>query len=344
MDASSQNAQQNAVLASTGALMVRLHPMVIFNISEHWTRYKVMSDGDATLPIKVFGALLGKQDGNQLEIVTSMELLLDAQSGHVDSGFFRTRESQSKLVHPDLDFIGCYITGGPIQEEDQSFQIQMQELCESVVILKLDPYDRRGDQLPIHVYESAVDNDARLHFKQVPYELAHDEAERIGVDHIAKTIGTGSSNAGSLTAEHLLGSYHAMEMLLLRLNILQNYVDAVNNKELPVNHCILREISGLIHRLPFLMNKGTDRSAISAKTQLYRQANEVCLTVLLSSMTQGLQSLHSTLIKSLQVLDKKPLTQSGHMHHMMNPTWSNIGSYSHKSAKRLLTKSGSKME
>lgn len=44
----------------------------------------------------------------------------------------------------------------------------MLELNESLLILKLDPLQTCGENLPIGVYESVVDNDGRVHFRQVP--------------------------------------------------------------------------------------------------------------------------------------------------------------------------------
>ena len=50
-----------AALGTAGSVSVSLHPLVIMNISEHWTRTKAQMGN----PQKIFGALIGKQKGRE---------------------------------------------------------------------------------------------------------------------------------------------------------------------------------------------------------------------------------------------------------------------------------------
>ena len=64
----------------TGALNLMLHPLVIINISDHWTRMKVQSK--KTNP-RVIGALVGIQTGRNLEIFNSFELPYETKDNNV---------------------------------------------------------------------------------------------------------------------------------------------------------------------------------------------------------------------------------------------------------------------
>ena len=55
---------------TVGSVSVKLHPLVIMNISEHWTRTKVQEG----TPQKVYGAIIGKQKGRNIEIMNSFIL------------------------------------------------------------------------------------------------------------------------------------------------------------------------------------------------------------------------------------------------------------------------------
>ena len=81
-------------------MVLSVHPLVIMNISEHWTRIRAQNNGD---PLKVFGALLGKQSGRNIELMNSFEVRWDTiENEHViiDSQFFATREAQcSRFVN-----------------------------------------------------------------------------------------------------------------------------------------------------------------------------------------------------------------------------------------------------
>ncbi|VDD83508.1 unnamed protein product [Mesocestoides corti] len=274
-----------------GGISVLVHPLVILNIAEHWTREKLARDSISTT---VHGALLGKHNGREVELFNSFEILLNEDMS-VNLQFFATREGQCKVIYPDLDFVGWYTTGGVITEQDKLFNCQMQDISESLLILKLNPVEKFGEHLPVRVYESAVANDAQVLFRQVPFTLVHDAMERIGVDHIARASGSaGSSNETSLTADCLLGNFQAVQMFSKRLHLIRAYVDAVIAGELPPNWARLREIRALLSRLPLTVGANDDQQSKSRQA-LLRQANDVCLTALLGGLTQTLYTLHTWL-------------------------------------------------
>ena len=103
-----------------------------------------------------------------------------------------------KQVFSDLDFLGWYTTGGSPTESDIHVHKQICEINESPVILKLNPFTRNSD-LPITMYESVIDlvnGEATMLFVELSYTLATEEAERIGVDHVAR-MSSGDSSESS---------------------------------------------------------------------------------------------------------------------------------------------------
>lgn len=48
-----------------GSISVLLHPLVIISISEHWMRLKLSQN---SVTVNVYGALLGKQNGREVEV------------------------------------------------------------------------------------------------------------------------------------------------------------------------------------------------------------------------------------------------------------------------------------
>lgn len=64
----------------------------------------------------VIGALLGVQNGREVEIITSYPLLLDLADGNgvkfsLDFKFFDSEQEQIKQVFPTYEFIGWYSVG-----------------------------------------------------------------------------------------------------------------------------------------------------------------------------------------------------------------------------------------
>jgi hypothetical protein len=107
-----------------------------------------------------------------------------------------------KQVFSDLDFLGWYTTGEAPTDKDLEVHKQFTLYNESSVFLKLNPGARHVGDLPITVYESVidlVDGEATMLFVELPYTLATEEAERIGVDHVARmsSSDTGESSLGN---------------------------------------------------------------------------------------------------------------------------------------------------
>jgi len=94
---------QDNVLATnvTGSISVSLHPLVILNISEHWTRL-TMQVGSS---VPIIGALIGKQKDRTVEIMNSFELsynILDNSSLVIDREYYNSKEEQFKQVKLNL--------------------------------------------------------------------------------------------------------------------------------------------------------------------------------------------------------------------------------------------------
>jgi len=91
---------QNNVLATnvTGSVSISLHPLVILNISEHWTRLTAQFGSS----VPSIGALIGKQKDRTLEIMNSFELsytvLGDNATMVIDRDYYNSKEEQFKQV------------------------------------------------------------------------------------------------------------------------------------------------------------------------------------------------------------------------------------------------------
>ena len=109
-----------------------------------------------------------------------------------------------KQVFSDMDFLGWYTTGDAPNESDIHVHKQICEINESPVFLKLNPFTRNSD-LPVTMYESVIDlvnGAATMLFVELSYTLATEEAERIGVDHVARMATAGEASESSQGTFH----------------------------------------------------------------------------------------------------------------------------------------------
>jgi COP9 signalosome complex subunit 6 len=264
-----------------GGSQIALHPLVILNISDHYTRQKAQTRQG---PIKkVAGCIVGLTETRRVEIANSFEVpLVEGEHGGVvmDLNFLRKKVTQFKQVFPQYEVLGWYSTGsGQPSPDDVTVQRSLidgfvsapgtsaeavQEpdpFCDRPVYLRLDTHiDFSSDakDLPITAYESEHRTDVAgevptLLFVPVEaYRLKPEsgEAERISVDHISRAgAAAGAGGASTLTTQ-LGGMRNAISMLNDRIAMLHKYLGDVNNGTVSSNPSILREIASLCSRLP----------------------------------------------------------------------------------------------
>ncbi|XP_022892222.1 COP9 signalosome complex subunit 6a-like [Olea europaea var. sylvestris] len=115
--------------SSSSGLTFKLHPLVILNISDHYTRIKAQSQPPPTSsavndavssppPPRVFGCVIGVQRGRTVEIFNSFELLYDSSTHTLDRAFLENKQELYKKVFPHFYVLGWYSTGGDAQESD----------------------------------------------------------------------------------------------------------------------------------------------------------------------------------------------------------------------------------
>lgn len=294
------NVKSSEVVAAgvTASVTVALHPLVIMNISDHYTRIKAQ-EGIAP---KVFGALLGKQNGRHLELFNSFELQhTENDNGEVsiEMEYFRNKEEQFRQVFKDLDFLGWYTVGlSRATEQDILIHRQLSEVNESSLLLKLDPISKSSN-LPVTIYESMmdiIDEQPRMLFIEVCYTLATEEAERIGVDHVARLSSAGTSDI-SQVSEYIQVQKSAVKMLYSRVKIIMQYVKAVKAGEIPVEQEIMRECLSLCQRLPVLNTE-------TFKEHFYDQCNDVSLMAYLAAITKGCNISNELIAKFNLIFDR----------------------------------------
>lgn len=116
--------------SSSSGLTFKLHPLVILNISDHYTRVKSQSQppqlissahanngGDSASasasssqpspPPRVFGCVIGVQRGRTVEIFNSFELLYDLTTLSLDRTFLEKKQDLCGSPSPPFQFPSC---------------------------------------------------------------------------------------------------------------------------------------------------------------------------------------------------------------------------------------------
>ncbi|KAF8350195.1 maintenance of mitochondrial structure and function-domain-containing protein [Amanita rubescens] len=279
--------EASVVLSSNTAsgLSVSLHPLPILNISEHLTRRRLQTNGSNPF---LLGALLGIQDGREVEIVNTFELA--AVDDAVDHDYLISRRDQYKQVFPSLEFIGWYTVASYPTTRHIAIHEQFTGYCSTPLLLLLQPGIALGtgnslnaQALPFKAYEPSIEireRTSRAVYIEVPYAVETGEAERIAVDWTAKGGGTSTS-----LETHLQTERSAVKMLHDRLLVLVKYVTEVIAGQAPKDYATLRSLSALVASLPATEN-------VSFRDEFDTEYEDVQLTAILSSLTKSTNNLN----------------------------------------------------
>jgi COP9 signalosome complex subunit 6 len=289
--------------ASSGSLTLLLHPVVVINISDHWTRSKVQNNFENP---RVIGALMGLQTGRTVEISNSFELAYDVVDGNVviEHQYLVQKQEQFRKVFPTLDFLGWYSSGSSVHAADMEIHKQFFGINESPLFLLLDPIAcARPDtkDLPIYILESElkiVNEQPSLVFVKVNYKIETNEAERIAVDHVAKITPSGSGATGSQLSAHLIGIHGSLSMLNVRVKILLKFLEGVKTGKIPKDHGVLRAVTQLCNQLPQADTSDFRRDFIS-------EYNDVLMITYLASITKGTANINDLIDKFNVIYDRQ---------------------------------------
>lgn len=292
--------------------MLRLHPSVILNISDHHTRAK------ANRPDIVVGALLGKRldrenersareierSPREIEITDSFELCIikpnidgassDVQSADVpliDKDFKEKRIPLAKQLPEDLELVGWYSTVPPSRPHLEvlccdSLHRQVGEFITNPVYIKFNPYKRESGSkvsrnLPLEAFRPVreiIANEQHINFVEVEWTIVTEDVEILSVDHNLKM--TQIDKEPSTAIDYLRSQHSAVKMLRDRIKVITKFVKDVQSGALPYHEEPIADIVALCQRFP-LMNSDSYTRAYNM------QCNDVALFTYLGILTKG---------------------------------------------------------
>jgi len=269
------------------AMDVFLHPLVIVNVSDHFTREKVRTGK----PRRVFGILLGTQSGRRVEITNSFEVLI-GDNYVIDKEFMQTRVQQFARVFENNEILGWYSTGKGVEASDLGIHQQVEQFNETPLYLLLNPEPVPGSrELPLSLLETTVksggDDKPSLVFTKVAYRVETTEAERIAVDHLQNV----SAGGRSLLTSHLSTIHSAIKMLNLRIKVLLQFLKSSQSGQLKErDEAILRHINALCQELPAI---STDKF----KEDFLTEYNDALLVTYLAAITKTSNAINEMIEK-----------------------------------------------
>ncbi|KAJ5075612.1 cop9 signalosome complex subunit 6 [Anaeramoeba ignava] len=278
-------------IQSSSALEVMLHPLVLINITDHYTRAKLNEKKEP----RVVGALLGTLVGRRVEIHNSFELVYDIVEKQlvIDTTYFVQKREQFSQVFPEYEFLGWYSSGKDIEQNDIVVHQTLLEFNDNPFYLLFDPKPAENIQeLPITIFESElkiIDGSPKIFFVKTPFKIASNEAERLSIDHVAKFAGVSEKKESQLGA-HLKTTHSAVKMLHTKLQVIIKYLGAVSSGKLKPNLAITRQCYSVINKLPAIDSQ-------EFTNQFQKEFNDALLASYLVNITNGTNAINELVDK-----------------------------------------------
>lgn len=292
-------------MGDAATLNVHLHPLVLINISDHVVRFRAIGQKQ-----RILGAIIGQQEGRRIDVHNSFELLSNDEGGDTafDLEFFQQRLAQYLENFSGYEFLGWYSTGKMPQDSDKALHKKIQEVSANdnplCLLLDTDKFLASKDgapteDLPVKVFDSTtiiVQGNSQIQWNEVPYVIDTLEAERIAVNHVAKTATT-AGHSSSFT-QHALGLGNAVGMLNHRVTELLSCVKEMKAGRAPKNSETLRQVKSICQALEVVHPEALRR-------EFQSEFNDAALVVLLATLSKACANTSELLDKFQLAHDKK---------------------------------------
>jgi len=235
--------------------------LVVLHIADHYTRVFQQSDNQREL-----GALMGSQTGRIVNIVDAFDIaydfnekektpdLKDNKSFSESLKVFEDDKTLFKATFPQYEVLGWYTTAQAVEPIHSAIHKQMKQFNERPLFFLVDQkIDAKARELPCTVFSEVIHvsgDKITAEFVPSPYKVESEEAERVTAVHCAKVISQTSDSNQSTVTPHYSTLQQAVTTLSQRLKVIAAFLKDTQQKKIPTDHNLLRQIKGMCNRLP----------------------------------------------------------------------------------------------
>ncbi|SCZ96428.1 BZ3500_MvSof-1268-A1-R1_Chr8-2g10187 [Microbotryum saponariae] len=297
-------------MATTDALLslssrsVVVHPLVLLSIQDHLAR---VAKGTHK---RVVGILLGqdKPGAGRINVANSFAVPFeeddkDPRTWFLDHNYIEAMNDMFKKVNASEKLIGWYHTGPKLRSSDLEINQVIKRYTPKPVMVIVDvrPDSERagGVGIPTDAYfavEEIKDDGTATQqtFLHVPSSIEAEEAEEIGVEHLLRDIKNLSVGTLSSRVSDQLSSLRGLQS---RLNEIKDYLQAVVDGVLPVNHQIIYNLQDMFNLLPNVDAAETAGQGEAGTRRPFTVAtNDQLLVMYLSSLIRAVIALHDLVL------------------------------------------------
>lgn len=288
------------------SLQVRIHQVVVLNISDHHTRNRLQQKNSSQ---RVSGVLFGSQEGRTLNIIASFEIAteLDKEDEIVDINVKHLKEKVKlmKEVYKTSDVVGWYSTGKGASVRDVAAHKRLVEATEkNLLYLTFDTNKQMtstSSDLPLSLYEFRVEkreSESVEKHVDIAFDVEGPKTENISIEHVTRNVTQSNS---SMLAAGVSGTSNAVEIMKSKLAQLLDLLE--KKPEIAKDAEIMQDLKEIIVNLPPKLED-------SYKESMLKEYTEASLINLLTSVLVANKTIQDVVhlkpgfdLKGLKFLD-----------------------------------------
>ncbi|SCV67292.1 BQ2448_5938 [Microbotryum intermedium] len=291
-------------LLSLSSRSVVVHPLVLLSIQDHLAR---VAKGTHK---RVVGILLGQDNPGAAGINVANSFAVpfeeddkDPRTWFLDHDYIEAMNDMFKKVNAREKLIGWYHTGPKLRSSDLEINQVIKRYTPKPVMVIVDvrPDAERGGGvgIPTDAYfavEEIKDDGTATQqtFMHVPSSIEAEEAEEIGVEHLLRDIKNLSVGTLSSRVSDQLSSLRGLQS---RLNEIKDYLQAVVDGAMPVNHQIMYNLQDMFNLLPNLeAAENAGQGEQGTRRPFTVATNDQLLVMYLSSLIRAVIALHDLVL------------------------------------------------
>lgn len=274
---------------------VTVHPLVLLGVVDHFNRVGKISGGQK----RVVGVLLGALRGSTLDVsncfaVPFEEDLTDPNVWFLDNDYLENMFSMFKKVNARERIVGWYHSGPKLCTNDIKINELFRKYTSNSVLVVVDVKTNESDGIPTEAYIAVeeVHDDGTPTTKTFDHllsEIGAEEAEEVGVEHLLRDIK--DSSLGSLT-QRIDAKISGLSGMLRQLEEIQEYLQLVTTKQIPINHQVMYKLQDMFNLLPDVRLQDMVRS-------LNMTSNDQMLVIYVASVMRAVLALHDLINNKL---------------------------------------------
>eukprot|EP00794_Sanderia_malayensis_P017382 gene17382-19121_t len=276
---------------------VVVHPLVLLSVVDHFNR--IGKTGNIR---RVVGVLLGSRRNKVLDVSNSFAIPFDeddkeASVWYLDHDYLDSMSAMFKKVNAKERIVGWYHTGPKLHSNDIKINEVIRRFNPNSVLVIIDAKPKELG-LPTEAYiavEEVHDDGTPTSktFEHIPSEIGAEEAEEVGVEHLLRDIR--NITVGTLS-QQITNQLMSLKGLHSHLQGIQNYLEQVVAKKLPINHSIVYQLQDVFNLIPNLNIDDFVKSFVI-------KTNDQMLVVYVASMIRCVIALHNLINNKLQNKD-----------------------------------------